>query len=131
MSACATPGASVQVTSQASGSPYFSLGAPGVYKVDGGLRLAGRVCRRARTTLLSPSRIRLEHVAASGEVADVARASVAAIYRNADQACSSYAVRVAWQIADGEALRACFDRGRPCPSNSPNKALIPVPDSAR
>jgi hypothetical protein len=125
--ACAAAPSSVQVGSEASGSPYFSLGPPGVYKAGDGLRLVGRVCRRSRTTLLSPARVRIEHVAASGDVAEVAHAGVAAIYRNADQACASYAARVGWRIADGESLRACFDRVGACPRQAAVKAVVAVP----
>ena len=127
LAACATPGSSVVVSSQASGSAYFSLSRPGVYKVQDGLELAGRVCRRARTTLLSPSRVRLEHIGASGDTIGVVHASVPPIYRREDQACSDYATRVGWRIADGESLRACFDRGRPCPADPAAKTTITVP----
>ncbi|HZL00691.1 MAG TPA: hypothetical protein VFC47_12405 [Caulobacteraceae bacterium] len=124
---CATPGSSVEVGSQATGSSYFTLSRPAVYKARVGLELAGRACRRARTTLLSPSRVRLEHVAANGEVAESARAYLPPLSRRADQACASYAARVTWRLGDGETVRACFDRGRPCPADSGPKAIVPVP----
>ena len=127
---CASSGSSVEVSSQASGSAYFSLSRPGVYKVRDGLEIAGRVCRRARTTLLSPPRVRLEHLATDGATLDVAHAGVAAIYRNPENACTDYAARVAWTIADGESVRACLDRGRPCPADPAMKAVIAVPGTA-
>jgi len=130
LAACASSGSSVVVSSQASGSTYFSLSRPGVYKVDGGLELAGRVCRRARTSLLSPSRVRLEQVGAGGDTIAVAHAAVPAIYHRQDQACSHYATRVAWRIEDGQSIRACFDRGGQCPSDPPVKAVIAVPAAA-
>ena len=131
LAGCATPGSSVEVGSQASGSPYFNLSRPGVYKVQDGLQLAGRVCRRARTTLLSPPRVRLEHVAATGAVIEFAHAYIPAIYRHEDQACSGYSTRVGWQIADGETVRACFDRGRSCPAAARVKAVVAAPGGAR
>jgi hypothetical protein len=115
------------VVTEASGSPYFSLGAPGVYKADGGLQLAGRVCRRSRSTLLSPSRVRLEHVPATGEITEIAHAGIAAIYANADQPCSDYTTRVTWQMGEGDSVRACFDHGRACPVDTPVKAVVTVP----
>ena len=127
LAACASTSSSIQIISQASGSTYFSLGLPRVYKVQNGLELAGRVCRRGRTTLLSPPSVRIEHLAIGGETLEVAHASVGAIYRRADQACSGYSSRVTWQIADGESVRACFGVGRPCPSDAPVKAVISVP----
>ena len=131
LAACAVSGSSVEVKSEASGSSYFSLGAPAVYAAPDGLRLVGRVCRRARTTLLSPPGVRLEHIGATGDVLDVAHAGLAAIYRNVDQACTHYATRVGWRVADGESVRACFDRGRPCAPDTPVKATIAVPAAPR
>ncbi len=127
---CGTVGDSVTVSSQASGSNYFSLSRPGVYKIASGLQLAGRVCRRSRTTQLSPPRVRLEHVSAAGDVVETSHASVGAIYRNADQPCSDYVARVTWQIADGETVRACFDRSHACPADPSVKAVVSVPASA-
>jgi hypothetical protein len=125
--ACAAPGSPMDVPYQATGSSYFSLGRPGAYKVQGGLELTGRVCRRARTTLLSPSRVRIEHIAAGGDVVEAAHASVPVIYGRADVACAHYAVRVDWKLADGEALRACFDRGRSCRTDPAAKTAAAPP----
>jgi hypothetical protein len=127
LAACAAPSSSVQVVSEASSSPYFSLGAPGVYKAGEALRLVGRVCRRARTTLLTPYRVRVEHVSSTGAVIDISHAGVPAIYKYADQPCATYTARVAWTLSTGDTLRACFDRGRPCPVNAPAKAVVAVP----
>ncbi|HEY5105239.1 MAG TPA: hypothetical protein VII73_00560 [Caulobacteraceae bacterium] len=123
---CATAGDSVVVNSEAAGSSYFSLGRPVVYKVHGGLELAGQACRRGRTTLLSPSRIRLEHVAVGGGVAEVAHAYLPPISRRADQPCSRYSTVAAWTFADGDAIRACFDRGHACPGAPPVKVAVPA-----
>jgi hypothetical protein len=101
LTACASAGTSVQVTAEATGSPYFNLERPLVYKAGDGLALAGRVCRRARGTLLSPPRVRLEHVGVAGQVLDVAHAGVPEIYRRADQACSDYSARVGWSFVEG------------------------------
>jgi hypothetical protein len=120
--ACAAPGSSTDVPYQATGSSYFSLSRPGAYKVQGGLELTGRVCRRARTTLLSPSRVRIEHIAATGDVVEAAHAGVPVIYGQANAACANYGVRVNWKMADGEAFRACFDRGRSCRADPAAKA---------
>jgi hypothetical protein len=126
LSACAAAPQSVHIASEASASPYFSLGAPAAYKAQGGLQLAGRVCRRALTTSLSPARIRLEHVTTSGETTDVAHAAVPPIQRSSDQSCRTYAAKVAWQLADGDTVRACFDRGHPCPESTV-KTVISAP----
>ena len=126
MLGCASAPASVQIASEASASPYFSLGAPAAYKAQGGLALAGRVCRRLRITSLSPARVRLEHVTAVGEMTDIAHAGVPTIQRSSDQACRTYKTIVAWQLADGDTVRACFDHGRPCPASTV-KAIIAAP----
>ncbi len=127
LAACVTGGPTVQVTTEAKGSDYFSLSAPGAYKDDAGLRLTGRVCRLRRSTLLSPPTIRVEHISASGEVINTARASAPVIYSRYDQACSSYSARVDWSLGDGETLRACFDHGRACPATAAVKAVVAAP----
>ena len=127
LGACATAGDTVQITSEAKGSDYFSLAAPGAYKYGGGLRLAGRVCRVRRSTLLSPLSIRVEHISATGGVLDTAHASAPTIYNRYDQACSSYSANVTWTLADGDTVRACFDHGRPCPVTGTSKAVVAAP----
>ncbi|HEY5290343.1 MAG TPA: hypothetical protein VIJ59_09930 [Caulobacteraceae bacterium] len=127
--ACATQSSSVQVVSQASGSPYFSLGPPGVSKAGDGVRLVGRVCRRSRTTLLTPYRVRIEHVGPGGAVIGVEHARIPPIYAYSDQACATYAIVAKWTLAPGDSLRACFDRGRDCPSSAAAKAVVAVPAS--
>jgi hypothetical protein len=116
VTACASAATAVNVVSQASGSPYFSLGPPAVYKGAEGLTISGRVCRRDGSTLLSPPRVRLEHLAPTGARIGVARARVPEIYREVDQRCADYTTRVVWAIGPGDGVRACFDGGRACPS---------------
>jgi hypothetical protein len=127
LAACASAGASVDVTSEASSSSYFRLSRPSLYKTQGGLSLVGRVCRLGRTTLLSPPRVRLEHLDASGSPVEIAHAPLGAIYRNPDQPCTDYAARVGWTLTEGDTVRACFERGRACPTASAAKAVVPVP----
>lgn len=128
VAACASAENWMTVTTESTGSPYFSLGRPGVYKEKTGLVLAGRVCRLARSTLLSPPRVRLEHIGvATGEVIEHTVTHVAAIYRGADQACSDYATPVTWTLAEGDLVRACFDRGHDCPRDPDVKAVVTVP----
>lgn len=122
-------GPTARINAQSTGSAYFNLSRPGLYERAGGLQLVGRVCRRGRVTLLSPPRVRLEHVSAGGDVVDTARAAVAPIYGRVDQPCSNYALRVAWRVADGDSIRACFDHGRACPADPASKALVTVPVS--
>ena len=122
-------GTSVQVVAQASDTPNFSLSRPAVYKTTGGLQVAGRVCRRARTTLLSPSQVRLEHLSAAGEITETAKAGVGEISRRADQPCSNYSGRVSWTLAEGDTVRVCFDRGRACPSAPTVTTVIAAPTS--
>lgn len=126
---CAGP-ETMELTSHASGSAYFTLSRPYAYKTAQGVRLSGRVCRRSRTTVLSPPRVRLEHLGADGAVSQTAFARVAAIYRANDQACSSYVRTVDWQMTGGDTVRACFDRGAACPSDAPVKAISAAPPPA-
>jgi len=120
---CSMDASTISLPSKASGSSFFSLGRPIAYKIGTGFQLTGRVCRRSRTTLLSPPRVRLEHVTSDGVARDVTTAAVGAIYRSSDQACSSYSRHVEWAMAAGESVRACFDRGAPCPTGAPEKAV--------
>ena len=62
LAGCAQMQSSVKVTSYASETPNFSLSRPAVFKTDTGLELSGRVCRRARSTLLSPAGVRIEQI---------------------------------------------------------------------
>jgi hypothetical protein len=114
--ACASDGTWMDVTSEASGSAYFSLSRPEVRAAADHIEISGRVCRRGRATLLSPAAVRLEHINADGLRTEVARASLAAIHRDADQACTDFATDVRWSIMAGDVVRACFDDARPCPS---------------
>ena len=117
----------MKVVSQASGTAYFSLGPPGAYAAGEGLLLAGRVCRRARNTRLSPGAVRLERVDPSGAVVAHVDALVPPIYRRADQACAAYSRTTSWKLAEGDSVRACFERGVPCPVAAETKAVVPVP----
>lgn len=117
----------LELSTQASGSAYFSLSRPYAYKSADGFQLSGRVCRRGRTTVLSPPRVRIEHVGADGVVSQVTSARVGPIYRASDQACSTYVRRVDWTMAGGDTVRACFDRGKACPSDAPAKAITVAP----
>lgn len=130
LAACAgLPAEPVRVTAEAKGSAFFSLGAPTISKTGAGQHLAGRVCRLGRSTLLSPPRIRVEHRAADGQLRDVAQAHIPEIYLARDQTCSDYAAKVAWSLAEGDVVRACFDRGLPCPAQAESKAVIKAPAS--
>ena len=130
LTACAVARETVQVTAEAKGSESFSLGPPTAYRAGDGIRLSGRVCRLGRSTALSPPSIRLEHVARDGGIVETSQSSVATIYRSTDQACRTYAANLAWALADGDTVRACFDRARPCPVTSTAKAVIAAPARA-
>jgi len=123
---CAAPGSSLVINSEAAGSSYFSLGRPAAYKVGSGLELAGRACRRARTTVLTPSRVRLEHVTVDGQVIGVAHAFLPQASRRTDLPCSNYRANVAWTLAEGDTIRACFDRGHACPGAPPAQIAVPA-----
>ena len=113
---CASQAGFQSVGSESWGSPSFTVSRPAVYKAGDGLELAGRVCRRARSTALSPPAVRLEHIGADGSVLGTAMTRVRAIQRSADQPCAPYATKVDWALGIGDRLRACLDRGRPCPA---------------
>lgn len=119
----------VEVVTQAKGSNYFSLGAPAISKTDHGQLVAGRVCRLGRSTLLSPPAIRVEHLHATGQLVETARAYLPEIYLARDQNCSDYAAKARWAIAPGDIVRACFDRGAACPAQAESKAVTKAPST--
>ena len=127
LAACATSGNEVRIVSQAHGSDFFSLGAPGVYKASKGLHVGGRVCRMGRSTVFSPRTIRIEHLDNGGRLLDTTYAASPAINRTFDEACRSYSTRVTWTLGEGDTLRACFDHGRACPVAAESKATVAAP----
>jgi len=127
LAACATSANEVRVVSEAHGSDFFSLGAPGVYKGGGRLRVGGRVCRLRRSTLLSPPAIRIEHLGGGAKVLDTAFAPSPIINRSFDQACRTYSTQVAWTLGEGDTLRACFNHGHACPAVAESKAVVTAP----
>ncbi len=110
------PGAHVPIA--ASGSPNFSLAASAAVASADGATISGRVCRLARSTLMSPQRLRLERVGADSAVAETAEVSLPILSTRVEQRCARYAARVAWRLMTDESLRLCFDRGQPCPAAS-------------
>ena len=114
----------ISVASEASGSDFFSLSAPVALGSGANQEeLTGRVCRLRRSTLLSPSEVRVEHLNASGNLLGVTDAPAAEIAKSDDQPCVDYDARVAWTFARGDKLRACFESGRRCPTNAAALAL--------
>ncbi len=119
VAACATPVASVPIGVQSTGSSSFSLSGPQAYRVNGGIKFVGTACRLAQSTLLTPLRVRLDHVAATGAIVQSAEAFLPSIGRQTDQRCSHYITTLDWRVGDGETVRACFDRGHACPGGPP------------
>ena len=122
-----TPLESVKVVTEAKGSSSFSLGAPAVSKSHNGQHVAGRVCRQGRSTLLSPPSIRVEHLAAGGQVLNTDHAYVPEIYSARDQTCADYHVKVQWTLSPGDIVRACFEHGAACPHQADSKAVVKAP----
>ena len=111
---CAAPGTTTAVNVEGSGSEYFRLDKPTVYARAGGAEITGVVCRRNRTTLLTPEYVRIEQVDARGGVTGVARVYVPTISVRQDQPCSRYSTRTDWRVSDETRLRICIDRGVSC-----------------
>jgi hypothetical protein len=127
LAACATSADKVRIVTQAHGSDFFSLGAPGAYRAGGKLRVGGRVCRLRRSTLLSPQAIRIEHLNSGAKLLDTAFAGSPIINRTFDEACRTYSTQVTWTLGEGDTLRACFDHGHACPSAAESKAVVEAP----
>jgi hypothetical protein len=127
LAACVTSANEVRIVTQAHGSDFFSLGAPGVYKAGDHLRVGGRVCRLRRSTVFSPQAIRIEHLDKGARLLDTAFAASPAINRTFDEACRTYSTKVAWTLGEGDTLRACFDHGHACPAAAESKATVAAP----
>jgi hypothetical protein len=109
--------------SERAGSNFFSLSAPTALKSGNEVRLTGRECRLRQSPLLSPRVVRIEHLDSAGDVLATTDAPAPEIYRSHDQPCDDYTVRVAWTIARGDELRACFEHGRACPTDAATRAV--------
>lgn len=126
---CAASPDAMGFRTEAAGSPYFSVGAPTLYKSGDTVRVAGRVCRVGRTILLSPHAVRIEQLSAQGEVLAATSAKVRAIGRSYDQACVSYGARLNWRLEPDQSLRACVDRAKACSAPTRPQTSAPRPAS--
>jgi hypothetical protein len=124
--AIATGSTGATVTTEATGTANFSLSEPALRQAGSGITISGSACRRARSTLLSPRSIRLEHVVAGEQVSQTARAFVQ-ISRELNRRCSQFSTKVAWVLADGDSVRACFDHGKACPEAAELSAKVKDP----
>lgn len=125
--ATAAMAAAPTVTTEATGTANFSLSKPDLRPSGSGFTISGLACRRARSTLLSPQSIRIEHVAATGEVAQNSHSYLPTISRQNDRRCSHYFAKVDWTLADGDLVRVCFDHGQACPKTPEVKAVVKDP----
>ncbi len=116
LSGCATGTSGLDVRTEAVGTVSFQLGKPALYPAASGVDVIGSACRIGTNTALSPRRVRIEHLSATSEIVDVATAPMPWLSTRADQRCGHYSLAVTWNPADGETVRACFDRGHACPA---------------
>ena len=113
LTSCAAPGIATLVNVEASGSEYFRIEKPTVFARAEGAEITGVVCRRNRTTLLTPD-VRIEHLDAAGGVIEVTKGNVPTISVKQDQPCSRYDTQTNWRVSDEMHIRVCIDHNLPC-----------------
>jgi hypothetical protein len=113
LTSCAAPGIATLVNVEGSGSEYFRIDKPTVFARAEGAEITGLVCRRDRTTQLTPD-VRIEHLDASGGVIEVTKGDVPTISVKQDQPCSRYYTLTDWRVSEDTHIRICIDRGMSC-----------------
>ena len=101
---------------EAVSSTNFRLERPIVSQNGGTTRVYGTVCRAANRALMSPSRIEIDHLDATGTRVDTAYAFLPSLSRRPDQRCGHYAGTVSSRVTSTDTVRVCIARvGKVCP----------------
>lgn len=105
----ATPLVVVVPPAAASESGNYVLARPRVRVRDDALRVDGTVCRKSNRTGLTPSRVRIEHLDASGAVTETVSAFLPPLSRRQDQRCGHYGANLK-TASPGDTVRVCIAR---------------------
>lgn len=94
----------------------FALRSPDAIQSPTGTRFHGSVCRRS--SMLSPTRVRVERLGARGDVLASASRPLGGL-GGRGRRCTFYDVPTDWTIGGGESVRVCALRSdSPCPPNA-------------
>jgi hypothetical protein len=109
---CAGGGALLNLPIEVAAPRGFALKTPVALKTPEGVRFDGALCRESLSP--APTRIRLDHVSASGALLGTRSASVTDLEgRNAH--CAYFNVQTDWTVAEGDHIRVCAPRSdAPC-----------------
>lgn len=114
MAGCAAYGGAtlLYVPTVVSTPPGFALASPDAIQSPEGTRFHGSVCRRSIN--MSPTRIRVERIDASGAVVASASRPLWGLGGRA-RGCTFYDVPTDWTVGPGEHVRVCAQRSdAPC-----------------
>jgi hypothetical protein len=93
-------------------SVNFTFTRPSLGAADGGVTVAGRVCRKPNRALPMPGRLQIERLDATGAVVETVGALLPPGTNRVDQPCVAYRGRLAGPVAPDDSIRLCFGRGR-------------------
>lgn len=105
----ATPLVVVVPSAVASEATNYLLSRPHVRVRDNALRVDGTVCRKSNRTGLTPSKVRIEHLDASGTMTEMVSAFLPPLSRRQDQRCGHYGAMLK-TAKPGDTVRVCIAR---------------------
>ncbi len=79
------------------------------------MHIGGTVCRRANRSLISPTRVEIDHVSATGELIDTDHAYLPRLSQREDQRCGGFGAKLKTPPQPGDIVRICLPRSHgPC-----------------
>ncbi len=104
-----TPSVVVVPPATSTESTNYVLARPRVRVRDDALRVDGTVCRKSNRTGLTPSKVRIEHLDASGTITETVSAFLPPLSRRQDQRCGHYGANLK-TANPGDTVRVCIAR---------------------
>ena len=77
--------------------------------------IAGRVCRRANRSVISPTRVEIDHLSATGDVIDTGYAYLPRLSQREDQRCGGFSAKLKTPPQPGDVVWLCLPQSHgPC-----------------
>ena len=93
----------------------FLFAAPRARAVGDAVRIEGSVCRRANRSLISPSRVQIDHLSGTGELIETGYTYLPRLSQREDQRCGRYFAKLKTAPLPGDVVRVCLPRSHgPC-----------------
>lgn len=101
---------------EAISSINFLLVQPRIRAKGKAVRVEGSACRRPNRSLISPSRVRIDHLSSAGELIETSYAYLPRLSQREDQRCGRYGATLKSPPQQpGELVRVCLPQSRgPC-----------------